>query len=201
MSFLQNVWVCVSECLWERESVWRKNDYSPGTFSLNALLCIFFKIVLENYRWNNYDWEIHLFLFWWRVARPGLCSVRLIVHLVKSRQCGIHFYFWVQKCLLFFRDSLWSVNTESQLAINVLYTPYFFMLLRRDVCFKWCSDIRVDILNCLFLVSHYISDALDVCLFFVCFFLDLFFFRSILDGSQYLEKMNTHFYVWETSSF
>lgn len=33
------------------------------------------------------------------------------------------------------------------------------------------------------------------------FFLGLFFFRSILDGSQYLEKINTHFYVWETSSF
>lgn len=52
------------------------------------------------------------------------------------------------------------------------------------------------ILNCLFMVSHYIFDALDV-----CFFLGLFFFRSILDGSQYLEKINTHFYVWETSSF
>lgn len=38
-----------------------------------------------------------------------------------------------------------------------------------------------DILNCLFMVSHYIFDALDV-------LLDLFFFRSILDGSQYLEK-------------
>lgn len=34
---------------------------------------------------------------------------------------------------------------------------------------------------CLFMVSHYIFDALDV-------FLDLFFFRSILDGSQFLEK-------------
>lgn len=42
-----------------------------------------------------------------------------------------------------------------------------------------------DIFSCLFMVSHYIFDALDV--FF--FILDLFFFRSILDGSQYLEKL------------
>lgn len=34
-------------------------------------------------------------------------------------------------------------------------------------------------LNCLFMVSRYIFDALDV-------FLDLFFFRSILDRSQVL---------------
>lgn len=103
-------------------------------------------------------------------------------------------YFWVQKnvyCFFcFFSEiSLWSVNTESQIAINVLYTPYFFMLVRHDVRFEWCSDTRVDILNCLFMVSHYISDALDV-------FLDLFSFRSILDGSQYLEKL-IHTFMFE----
>lgn len=55
----------------------------------------------------------------------------------------------------------------------------------------------LDIFSCLFMVSHYTFDALDV--FFI---LDLFFFRSILDGSQYLEKINTHtFYIWETCSF
>lgn len=47
---------CVSVCVYVRERgrervcVCVKNDYSPGTFSLNALLCIFFKIVLEKYR-------------------------------------------------------------------------------------------------------------------------------------------------------
>lgn len=45
------------------------------------------------------------------------------------------------------------------------------------------------ILNCLFMVSHYIFDALDV-------FLGLFFFRSILDGSQYLEKL-IHTFMFE----
>lgn len=46
------------------------------------------------------------------------------------------------------------------------------------------------ILNHLFMVSHYIFDALDV------FFLGLFFFRSILDGSQYLEKL-IHTFTFE----
>lgn len=46
------------------------------------------------------------------------------------------------------------------------------------------------------MVSHYISDALDV-----LFLLDLFFFRSILDVNQYLEKLIHSFYVQETSSF
>lgn len=36
-------------------------------------------------------------------------------------------------------------------------------------------------------MSRYIFDALDG--FFFVFVLDLFFFRSILDGSQYLEKL------------
>lgn len=124
--------------------------------------CIFLKIVLENYRWNYYDREIHLFLFWWRVARPDPCCVRLIVHF---RVASI--YFWVQKlfyCFFFF--SLWSVNTESTIAINVLYTPYFFMLLRHDA-----QIFGLIFLNCLFMVSHYISDALDVLFVHMIYFL------------------------------
>lgn len=122
------VWESVCVCMWE--IVWRMNVDPPGTFSLNALLYFFFQDSIREYRWNYYDWEIHLFLFWWSVTRPDLCLVGLIVQPVKSCQYGIHLFYGCKKCLLcfvcfFFRDSLWSVNTESQIAINVLYTPVF----------------------------------------------------------------------------
>lgn len=58
---------------------------------------------------------------------PTCAFVGLIVQLVEKKSVA-SVYFWVQKkCLLFFRDSLWSVNTESQIAINVLYTPFLFL--------------------------------------------------------------------------
>lgn len=98
-----------------------------------------------------------------------------------------------KNCFIVLFFSLWSVNTESTIAINVLYTPYFFMLLRHDA-----QIFGLIFLNCLFMVSHYISDALDVLFVHMIFF--FFFFRSILDGSQYLEKL-IHTFFWETSSF
>lgn len=84
--------VCVWECVCVCEIVWRMNVDPPGTFSLNALLYFFFQDSIREYRWNYYDWEIHLFLFWWSVTRPDLCLVGLIVQPVKSCQYGIHLF-------------------------------------------------------------------------------------------------------------
>lgn len=59
---------------------------------------------------------------------PTCAFVGLIVQLVEKKKCGIRLFLGAKKkCLLFFRDSLWSVNTESQIAINVLYTPFLFL--------------------------------------------------------------------------
>ena len=145
--------------------VWRKNDYPPGTFSLNALLYFFFlflKIVLENYRWNYYErWNPLIFILMKsRSTRSALRASDC------SLPCGTHLSLGAENVLLcFFSNSLWSVNTESTIAIIVLYTPYFFMLLRHDA-----QIFGLIFLNCLFTVSHYISDALDVLFVHMIFF-------------------------------
>lgn len=145
------------------------------------------------------DQEIHLFLLRWRVTWPDLCFCEF-VRLIESCQCGIRVLFFslppfqVPKCLLFFRDSLWSVNTESQIAINNLYTPSFYVVK------TWCMlQMMLRYLGwyVLFMVSHfyfYFFWTPRMC--FVWVFLgDLFFFRSILDGSQYLVILIHTFYV------
>lgn len=79
---------CMSVCVWECEE--RMIIHLEHFHWMHY--CIFFKIVLENYRWNYYDWEIHLFLFWWRVTWPYLCFVGLIIQPVESCQFGIRLF-------------------------------------------------------------------------------------------------------------
>lgn len=152
--------------------------------------CIFFKIVLENFRWNYSDWEIHLFLFWWRVTWPDLC----FVHTTGQDSLSvISIYFCCQKCLWFFRDSLWSVNTESQIAIDVLYTPFFLCWWNMSYASNDAQILGFDIL----LSVHGFS------LYFWCLGCS---FRLICLGPYWMEvstwkNYTQTLYVWETSRF
>lgn len=95
--------VCVRECVcvYVRDSV--KNEcWSTWNLFIECIVVFFFQDSIREYRWNYYDWEIHLFLFWWSVTRPDLCLVGLIVQPVKSCQYGIHLFYGCKKCLLCF---------------------------------------------------------------------------------------------------
>lgn len=182
-----SVRVCV--CVCER---W-KDDYPPGTFSLNAL---FFNIVLENYR-RKWLIKKSTYFYWDEESHDLICAFVSLFswwNHVSVASVSCFFPFRLFRWLLFFRDSLWSVNTESQIAINNLYTPSFYVVK------TWCMlQMMLRYLGwyVLFMVSHYCSFIFwmpRMC--FVCFvFGDLFFFRSILDGSQYLVILIHTFYV------
>lgn len=97
MYFLQSVCLCWRErdcvsvcmCLCVCVCVWWKDDYPPGTFSLNAL---FFNIVLENYRWK---WLIKksTYFYWDEESHDPICAFEF-VQLIESRQCGIRVLFF-----------------------------------------------------------------------------------------------------------
>lgn len=164
MYFLQSVCLCWRErdCVSDCDSVhvplcvrvWWKDDYPPGTFSLNAL---FFNIVLENYRWK---WLIKksTYFYWDEESHDPICAFVSLFSWsshVSAASVSCFFslpLFQVPKCLLFFRDSLWSVNMESQIAINNLYTPSFYVVK------TWCMlQMMLRYLGwyVLFMVSHF----------------------------------------------
>lgn len=88
---LERVWLCLSVHV--PVCVWWRDDYPPGTFSLNAL---FFNIVLENYRRKWLIKKSTYFLLRWRVTWPDLCFCEF-VQLIESCQCGIRVL-----CFVFF---------------------------------------------------------------------------------------------------
>lgn len=128
------------------------------------------------------DQEIHLFFIAMKshVTRSVLLWVCSADRIMSVRHPCLVFCFFsplppfqVPKCLLFFRDSLWSVNTESQIAINNLYTPSFYVVK------TWCMlQMMLRYLGwyVLFMVSHYfflIFGCLG-CVLFVLF-LEIYF--------------------------
>lgn len=91
------------------------------------------------------------------------------------------------KCLLSFRDSLLSVNTESQIAIILLYTLLFFLMMYAS------NDAQI---------SGLILNVHGVSLYFRC--LGCRFIISL--GPYWMEDcilgdINTHFYVGEIPRF
>lgn len=172
-----NCWVCVcvSLCVWacacERE--WNEE----WTSSQNIFTECIIQDSIREYRWNYYDWEIHLFF----ILMKSHTHVSDFDWLNQVSMASV--YLWVQDVYCFQRFSMkCKYKFTSRYDIMCCTLHFFFFLVRHDVH----SD-------CLSTVSRYRF------LMRGCFF-NLFFFRSILDGSQSW-NINTHFNIRVSFTF